>query len=273
MTIEANLRAQQSVKIKGETIYYSEWDHPKVSEPPLKDFLFGYRDLNNWSSLIGPGDVCVDVGAHSGDSTIAMALCAYQTGGPRPIVVAAEPNRDVLPVLHANALANSAWADIRISDCAVSKKDDEDVVLLDHNNDNVNGGIVSDTYSDKFKQTLEELASARTVVKGVTLETLCRRTLSDQELARLRFIKTDCEGYDKEIIRSAQDFIRALGLVMFVEWFDLFNDDHDFHDFFAAVRELGYVAINPATLRPLEPGLKLPDLILIPPSHPLASGR
>jgi FkbM family methyltransferase len=270
MNISPPLRAQQSAQFKGETVRYSEWDHPKVSEPSLTEFLFRYRELNNWTSLIAPGDVCVDIGAHSGDTTLAMALCAFAPGKGRSIVVAAEPNRDVLPVLHANADANAAWADIRISECAVSKKDDEPLVLVDHNNENANGGLIDPSYSDAFKRAFEDLGTRRTPVIGVTLETLCTRALSNREMTNLRFIKTDCEGYDKEIIRSSKDFIRDRELIMFVEWFDLFNDGGDYNDFFAAIDELGYAMINPATLRTLEPGLKLSDLILVPRTHELA---
>jgi beta-1,4-mannosyl-glycoprotein beta-1,4-N-acetylglucosaminyltransferase len=263
-------RPPQVVRLKGEDVTFAEWEHPLAAAQSLPQFMNGYMVEKNWSTLISPGDVCVDVGAHCGDSTLAMAICAFRPGGDRATVLAVEPNQDVYPFLSGNAESNAAWADIRLSKNAVTKMDNQVVVLLDHGNENCNGGIVDDDYSEAFKSTFRALAKTETSVTGFTLETICRQNLSDSEIARLKFIKTDCEGYDKEIIRSSRDFIRQHNLVVFVEWFDLFNNGDDFNDFFTVLSDLDFVVLNPATLRPHDLSVKISDLVLVPRSHPLA---
>jgi FkbM family methyltransferase len=264
-------RPPQTLQLKGEEIIFTEWDHPVAARQNLSDFMTGYLVEKNWSTLISPGDVCIDVGAHCGDSTLAMAMCAFTPGGDRPTVLAVEPNQDVYPFLNTNAYLNRSWADIRLCSNAVTKKDNQVVVLLDHGNENCNGGIVDDDYSDAFKLAFRTIGKTRTEVTGFTLETLCRQSLSEAEMARLRFVKTDCEGYDKEIIRSSRDFIRRNNLILFVEWFDLFNNGDDFNDFFRALSELDFVVLNPATLKPHDLSIKISDLVLVPRSHPLAT--
>ena len=267
----APVRTPHSVKAKGQTVFFADWDHPRVGIQPLPELIHRFGEENNWSRLISPGDVCIDVGAHCGDTSIVMALYAFDEEAKKPsTVIAVEPNRDVYPVLKHNAALNTKWADIRLSSKAITAHDNEIVILLDHGNDNVNGGIISDTYSDGFKQNLNKMARVRTEVQGITLESLCKELLSPYEMERLSFVKTDCEGYDKEIIRSSKDFIKSKKLTLFVEWFDLFTNGEDYDDFLVALDELGYVALNPNTLKRQDLSAKEHDLVLVHPFHPLA---
>src|SRR6185295_1168111 len=55
-------------------------------------------------SFLRAGDVAIDIGAHTGDSTIPIALAV----GPRGSVLALEPNPYVFKVLAVNAGLNPA---------------------------------------------------------------------------------------------------------------------------------------------------------------------
>src|SRR5690349_23962264 len=52
--------------------------------------------------FLRPGDVAIDIGAHTGDTTIPIALAV----GPSGAVLALEPNPYVFPVLERNASLN-----------------------------------------------------------------------------------------------------------------------------------------------------------------------
>jgi len=69
-------------------VQYAAWDHPK--ENP-KRFDQDYVDVLR--EFLKPGDFSIDVGAHSGDTTLPMALAVGPTGG----VFALEPNPHVAP--------------------------------------------------------------------------------------------------------------------------------------------------------------------------------
>ena len=84
-------------------IRYAQWQHPydlpKVITQPAVDAI---------RQFVSPGDFVIDVGAHSGDTTIPMALAAGQGG----CTLALEPNPYVYKVLVANAALNLAATNI-----------------------------------------------------------------------------------------------------------------------------------------------------------------
>ena len=62
--------------------------------------------------FLSPGDVAIDIGAHTGDSTIPIALAVGKQG----CVLALEPNRYVFPVLQKNAELNRGQDQYRSAD-------------------------------------------------------------------------------------------------------------------------------------------------------------
>ena len=70
-------------------VEYAQWLHPSEAKNTIAEDA-----LNELSSFIKKGDFCIDIGAHSGDTTIPMALCVGKTG----CVLALEPNKYVYPV-------------------------------------------------------------------------------------------------------------------------------------------------------------------------------
>ncbi|PVM74011.1 FkbM family methyltransferase [Caulobacter radicis] len=263
------VKPRQTVDWKGREVSFCDWNHPLVNEPPISELLRRYSQTYHWDRLIKPGSLCVDVGAHSGDTTVPIGVFSYDhaTGKPGK-VLAVEPNRDVYPVLEVNTSLNTSWAEFTLSRYAVTKKDGEVVELVDNGNQNCNGGLIDPNFSEALQAQMQGLAQVRTTVEGIRLDTLLKRTYSDAELATLSFVKTDCEGYDKEILRASKDLIVEYKPFLFVEWYDLFPTMEDHNDLFDAISDLGFEPLNPETLQPAsyETG-KLTDLLLVHPSR------
>lgn len=244
--------------------FWCEWAHPQVPDDrELTHLIDVHARIWNWEKFIPTGATCIDIGAHSGDTTIPMAICAY--GGPeqRGTVLAIEPNIKVLPVLELNLLLNANLAELHLVNKAVTREPVAEVEIIDHGNWNCNGGIIDASYSSELQQHLRHIAGSTITAQGAPLGAICDEALSPDQLARLAFIKTDCEGYDKEILRSAFDVIDRYKPTLFIEWFNCFSEA-DSHDLFEAIREIGYVAYHPMTgeRQPLEH--KIDDLILLP---------
>ncbi len=79
------------------TVEYAQWLHPSETEKEITQ-----SSVDELRKFLKPGDVAIDIGAHSGDSTIPIALAVGKTG----CVLALEPNRYVYPVLQKNAELN-----------------------------------------------------------------------------------------------------------------------------------------------------------------------
>src|SRR5262245_17666256 len=64
-------------------IQYAQWKHPSETAK-----IMAQEDVDGLRRFIAPGDFAIDVGAHTGDTTVPMALAA----GPAGCVLALEPN-------------------------------------------------------------------------------------------------------------------------------------------------------------------------------------
>jgi FkbM family methyltransferase len=222
-----------------------------------------YGRTFRWRELISAGDTCVDIGAHCGDTSVVMAVCAYGGHDRRGTVLCAEPNTDVLPVLQLNAVLNQNLAEMIVVPKAITPEDGQEVTISDHGNNNCNGGIIHESFSDSLKARLQQVTANKIVAEGIRLDRLLRESLTAEQFSRLTFIKTDCEGFDKEIIRSVGGLINSLPQkpTLFVEWFDWFTDDET-ADLFAAIEEIEYRPYHPVTWQAIGPGQKVSDLML-----------
>jgi FkbM family methyltransferase len=78
-------------------IQYAQWLHPRETPKQITQ-----ESVDELRRFLSPSDVAIDIGAHSGDSTIPMALAVGKSG----CVLALEPNSYVFPVLAKNAELN-----------------------------------------------------------------------------------------------------------------------------------------------------------------------
>ncbi len=249
----------------GSFAYWCGWNHPTVPDPrKLKELIEVFAITFHWQRFIKPGDTCIDIGAHRGDTTVPMAVCAYGGPcGPKGTIVAIEPNTEVSPVLEINAALNRNIADIKLVLKAITPTPTTTVEIADHGNNNCNGGIIDPRYSLDLRDRLTSITHSKIISEGVRLDDLLYDILTPEQLSKVRFIKTDCEGFDKEIIRSIKLFLEKFKPTLFVEWFDGFTQD-DTKDLFEAIGEIGYRPLHPRTLAPIGADDKVSDLILLP---------
>lgn len=67
----------------------ARWLHPAESPKVVTQEV-----VDHLRTIVKPGDVAIDIGAHTGDTTVPMALAV----GPTGCVIALEPNPYVFPV-------------------------------------------------------------------------------------------------------------------------------------------------------------------------------
>lgn len=243
--------------------FWFQWNHPAEQQESLSSILRHFIVDSNWGYFIRPNDVCIDIGGYTGDTAIPMAVLAYDRHRRKPgRVLVVEPNPGAFEVLQCALALNHSLGRFTALQRAITKEDCVEVSILDHGNMNCNGGIIDETYSRELIETLNSRAQNEIRVTGTTLETLCRSSLTDDEVSRISFIKTDCEGYDKEILISSAAFLDKIRPTIFVEWFAWFTQE-DSQSLFEIISQIDYVPFNPISLEAATVDQKISDLLLV----------
>jgi FkbM family methyltransferase len=172
-------------------IQYAQWQHPydvpKVITQPAVDAI---------RQFVSPGDFVIDIGAHSGDTTVPMALAAGQGG----CTLALEPNPYVFKVLAANAALNRDATNI-VPHCCAATQSDGDFVFHYSDAGFCNGGFRSQQRW-RFYRRKHALR-----IQGRNLLAMLRTEFAEW-LPKLSYIKVDAEGYDRAILDSILPIIR-----------------------------------------------------------------
>jgi len=171
-------------------IKYAQWQHPKE-----KSKVINSEDIVAYKKFLSEGDFCIDIGAHTGDSTLPIAAAVGKTG----LVLAVEPNHYVFPILQKNCLMNKNKYNIIPIYGAAHKKNEE---LIFHYSDKnyCNGGNHNSV--NIFKRGHNFKLS----VWGLDLKDLLEQDFSE-ELKKLSYIKIDTEGNDLYVINSIFDIL------------------------------------------------------------------
>lgn len=174
------------------TVRYAQWLHPKVRSSP---WSIAQRQVDFYRTLLAPGDVVVDVGAHAGDTAVAPALAV----GPTGCVLAFEPNRYVFEVLRANAALNLEKARI-VPHCLAAAREDGKLVFEYGDPGYCNGGGHG-TLSRWVHGSAFELE-----VDAVDLGRFLAARHADL-LDRVRLVKVDTEGSERAVLESIRDVL------------------------------------------------------------------
>lgn len=174
-------------------VEYAQWLHPGESAKTISQ-----ADVDHLRQFIRPGDVVIDIGAHSGDSTLPLALAA----GPSGCVLALEPNPYVFPVLEKNASLNRDRTNIVALNFAATAEPGP--VTFEYSdagfcNGGRHEGISRWRHGHAFPLT----------VRGEHLPTWLAAHQPGL-IDRIRFIKVDAEGYDLAVLRSMAGLIDRL---------------------------------------------------------------
>ncbi len=187
-------------------VEFANWSNPLVSHKDITQ-----EKVDFFKKFAPEGSLCIDIGANVGEHTVSMALAVGKSG----MVIAFEPNPMVFEVLNTNAGLNTDKTNIRLFNCAISDTDSE----YYYNSSEAsfsNGGISTEKTNNHGKFQLEEK------IKGVNLDTFLH-THFEGELSKLRLIKVDTEGYDKEILKSIASIIQKYKPVIIAECFPKLN--------------------------------------------------
>lgn len=172
-------------------VAYAQWLHPAETEKSIRP-----TEVACLRAFIAEGDFCIDIGAHTGDTTVPMALAA----GPGGCVLALEPNPFVFPVLNRNAILNADRTTI-FPFMLAALPADGDTEFGYSDAGYCNGGL-HDGPGGGWRRGHPFTLT----VSGVHLSTFVRRRFPER-LPRLRFIKVDAEGQDLQVLRSIADLV------------------------------------------------------------------
>lgn len=181
----------EEVKLKrvSREFKYHRWLHPFQGDWEV-DYLFTEEILTNLSKIISEGSTVIDIGAQTGNMSVAYSLFANK-------VISFEPNPATFEVLEKNSKLNT---NIHPYNYAIS---DQTGPLTFHYSDNgfCNGGFATRT-------TTGIGVTGHVVpidVYGIDLTDF----LSQQkvELGEVSLIKIDAEGHDKDILKTLESII------------------------------------------------------------------
>jgi FkbM family methyltransferase len=177
---------------------YGEWSEPET-------FLF--------SQILRDGDVVVEAGANLGSHTVMLSRAVGDAGS----VIAFEPQRHTFQLLCAN-LAMNERLNVRALQYAVG--DAEGIVEFP---------IVDPRLPNNF-------GASSLLLHGCPTESVPMRTIDSLQLPRLNFLKADVEGFEANVVRGADQTIRAHRPIVFLEYLNPYtgNNSKTFLDIFAA---------------------------------------
>lgn len=203
-------------------IVYAQWKHPFEKPKTITK-----SNIDFYKRLMQEGAMVVDIGAHTGDTTVPMAVAA----GPTGKVLALEPNKYVYKILEKNASLNTQLTRIVPLCFAATEKDDE---FTFHYSDAsfCNGGFLSQISNQNHRHnyTLQ--------VKGRNLEKYLFENNYD-DLPKLQLIKIDAEGYDKEILKTIPGIIRQYKPNVMIECYVKLTREER-HELFDLIESYGY---------------------------------
>jgi FkbM family methyltransferase len=153
---------------------------------------------------LGPGDVCLDIGAHIG----YYSLLAARVVGLQGHVYAFEPSPDCYRRLRANVDFNGL-ENVTAVELAVGEEEGRSVL---YEPQGTNSGL----------STLDPILAAKhlTPPREVTVDVgPVTSVVPAQDLARIRVIKIDVEWHELQVLRSLRPVFDAAGdLAVFLEW-------------------------------------------------------
>lgn len=171
-------------------VEYAQWLHP--FEGPKE---VNAEQINFYKKLAKPGECIIDIGAHTGDTTVPMALAVGKEG----LVLGLEPNQYVYKILEKNAELNQDLTNIVPLPFAATKEDGE-FVFNYSDASFCNGGYLSQIKNQRHRHFYE------LKVQGKNFSKYLRENYAEW-LPKTGLLKVDAEGYDSEILEDMADVI------------------------------------------------------------------
>jgi len=213
----------KSFELPGDgTVEYAQWLHPHETEKEITQ-----SSIDALRKFLSPGDVAIDIGAHTGDSTIPIALAVGKQGR----VLALEPNRYVFSVLKKNAELNAVKTNI-IPLMFAATPEDAEMEFQYSDSGYCNGGRF-----DGMSKWLHGHAF-KLKVQGRNLYSFLQANYPEL-LPKIRYIKVDTEGYESVVLQSLSELISQCKPFLKVEVYRKL-DDAQRRDLYRAIAAHGY---------------------------------
>ncbi|HUK34340.1 MAG TPA: FkbM family methyltransferase [Vicinamibacterales bacterium] len=203
-------------------IRFARWLHPLEREKTVTQ-----ESVDALRRFLRPGDVAIDIGAHTGDSTLPMALAV----GVEGTVFALEPNPYVFKVLELNATLNPASTHIVPLMFAAMTQDGE--YEFEYSDQGFcNGGF----HASVSAWTHGHFSRLR--VQGRNLFDYLRIHAPDA-LSKVTFVKIDTEGFDRAVVATLSDLLKAARPYLKTEIYK-HMPEAEREGYFDDLRRLGY---------------------------------
>lgn len=213
------------VHILNNEISYYRWLHPYQGDWEIKS-LFTSEIISNLSKIIKPNTTVIDIGAQTGNMSVAYSIFAKK-------VISFEPNPAAFEILQKNADINS---NIIPYNYAIS---DEEGPLTFHYSDYgfCNGGFATRT-NFGIGVTGHKIPID---VYAVNLEKFIEENNID--IGNISLIKIDAEGHDKDILKSIKNIIQQHKPIIITEIYNGLSRD-EIIDLLSIIEILGYKAYD-----------------------------
>jgi len=208
------------------SVQYAQWLHPSETTKSIRLSV-----VNELRRYLTPGDVAIDIGAHTGDTAIPMALAVGSEGA----VLALEPNKYVFPVLAKNAELNADKTNIL--PLMIAATPDNGPIEFEYSdpgycNGGRHEGISKWRHGHAFKLTVE----------GRNLVTLLKAEFASL-IPKIRFVKVDTEGYDHAVLESLSPLLRETKPYVKAEVFKRTSENQR-QAFIGFLESLGYAVFH-----------------------------
>ena len=195
----------------------------------LEAFQFRHE---KFSELIPEDAIVLDIGAHVGGFSIIFGSCV-----PKGKVLAFEPNPKTYEVLVQNSKDNPDYNIIPYNHAATLETKNYTFYYSDpevHGNGMNGGNFDAIDRKDEAKQ----FHSTPVEISGVNVYNFLLENY-ENELDKIKFIKTDTEGYDKEVLKTLAPLINRNKPVLMVEAFIGLTKD-EIKDYYDVLKSFEY---------------------------------
>ncbi len=174
------------------SVSYAQWLHPRESKKIIRQ-----DTVDEIKKFLALGDVAIDIGAHTGDSTVPIALAVGKTG----CILALEPNKYVFSILEKNSELNKDKTNIVPLMFAATEEDGE----FEFNYSDAgfcNGGFHAGVRKMRHAHAFSLKVQAKNLLSFLQAE-------YSELIQKIRFIKVDAQGYDYTILKTLEKLISA----------------------------------------------------------------
>jgi FkbM family methyltransferase len=183
-------------------VEFAQWQHPYDRPTVLTQ-----ASVDAIRRFVKPGDFVIDVGAHTGDTSVPMALATGSTG----CALALEPNPHVFKILAANAALNRDRTNI-VPECLAATERNGTFVFHYSDASFCNGGFKSQQRWWLYRRKYPLVVEGRNLLNVLQTEYA-------EWLPKLTYLKVDAEGYDRAILASLLPIIEEQRPVIRTEVF------------------------------------------------------